>query len=138
MEIRYVQRGDRAFWFRLDRHLPPDGFEQKVRDQQGYVLLEEGAPVGLLRFHLFWDSIPFCTMLFVEKKHRGKGCGSALMRHWESDMRAQGYDMLLTSTRVDEEAQHFYRMLGYKDCGGLVIEHPRHAQPMELFLVKEI
>ena len=37
------------------------------------------------------------------------------MEHWEKDMKAQGYGMLLTSTRVDEKAQHFYRKLGYKE-----------------------
>lgn len=50
----------------------------------------------------------------------------------------QGYDMLLTSTQVDEEAQHFYRKLGYKDCDSLIINIPKHGQPMELFLVKAI
>lgn len=53
-------------------------------------------------------------------------------------MKSQGYGMLLTSTQVDEAAQHFYRKLGYKDCGGFVIDIPRYAQPMELFLLKEI
>lgn len=53
-------------------------------------------------------------------------------------MKKQGYDLLLTSTRVDETAQHFYRRLGYKDCGGLIMNAPMYAQPMELFLMKEI
>ena len=46
--------------------------------------------------------------------------------------------MLLTSTQVDEDAQHFYRRLGYRDCGGLVMDVPGYEQPMELFLVKAI
>ena len=46
--------------------------------------------------------------------------------------------MLLTSTQVDEEAQHFYRKLGYKDCGGFVIDVPGYEQPMEMFLIKRI
>lgn len=53
-------------------------------------------------------------------------------------MKAQGYGMLLTSTQADENAQHFYRRLGYKDCGGFVMDLPRYAQPMELFFIKEI
>ena len=64
--------------------------------------------------------------------------GKKLMDYWENDMKSQGYDMLLTSTQVDEEAQHFYRKLGYKDCGSLIIDIPKHEQPMELFLVKGI
>lgn len=46
--------------------------------------------------------------------------------------------MVLTSTQVDEDAQHFYRKLGYRDCGGFVIDVPGYEQPMELFLSKAI
>ena len=138
IEIRYVQSDDKKFWFELDRHLPEREFEKKVRDRQGYVLLEDGKPVGLLRYNLFWDNTPFCTLLFIAPDDRGKGFGKMLMQHWEADMKAQGYGMLLTSTQVDEEAQHFYRKIGYKDCGGFVIDIPGYAQPMELFLIKAL
>lgn len=138
MEIRYVQLGDQDFWYGLDRHLPNEEFKKKVRDQQGYVLLVDHKPIGLLRFNLFWDNIPFCTMLFVEGSCQRKGFGKALMQYWEADMKSQGYDMILTSTQVDEEAQHFYRKLGYKECGGMLVDIPKHAQPMEMFFVKAI
>ena len=46
IEIRYVQSDDKKFWFELDRHLPEREFEKKVRDQQGYVLLEDGSMFG--------------------------------------------------------------------------------------------
>ncbi len=137
-EIRYVQAGDRAFWYSLDRHLPEAEFMNKVRDRRGYVLLDDGAPIGLLRYNLFWDSIPFCTMLVIGPQHRRKGYGAQLIRHWELDMKARGYGMLLVSTQADESAQHFYRKLGYRDCGGLVIDVPKYAQPTELFFLKEI
>ncbi len=135
-QIRYVEPEDRKFWQGLDQHLPEEEFAKKVRDQRGYVLLENGEPAGLLRYNLFWDNTPFCTMLFVNENHRGKGLGKKLMEHWEQDMKEKGYGMLLTSTQVDEEAQHFYRKLGYKDCGGMTVDVPGYEQPMELFLVK--
>lgn len=135
-DIQYVHAEDQEFWFRLDRHLPESEFIKKVRDKRGYVLREEGIPVGLLRYQLFWDNTPFCTMLFIDREHRRKGYGKALMEYWENDMKAQGYPMLLTSTQVDEDAQHFYRKLGYRDCGGLMIDLPKQAQPMEMFMIK--
>lgn len=138
MEIRYVQMDDKEFWVSLDKHLSESEFINKVRDKKGYVLLEDGNPIGLLRYNLFWDNTPFCTMLFLRPPARGRGYGKALMEYWEKDMKAQGYGMLLTSTQSDEDGQHFYRKLGYKDCGGLIIDLPKYAQPMELFMIKAI
>ena len=137
-EIRAVQRTDREFWYSLDRHLPESVFDHKVRDRQGYVLLADGQPAGILRYNLFWDNTPFCTLLFSAEEFQRRGCGRQLMAHWEREMGEQGYTMVLTSTRVDEAAQHFYRKLGYRDCGGMVMDLPGCQQPMELFLVKEI
>ncbi len=129
---------DKLFWYQLDKHLPEAEFENKVKTKRGYVLLENDVPVGLLRYNLFWDNVPFCTMLFIDEKVQGKGYGSMLMNYWEEDMKRQKYGMLLTSTQADETAQHFYRKLGYKDCGCLIIDIPRYTQPMELFFAKEI
>ncbi len=138
VKIRYVQPEDKEFWYGLDLHLPEREFDHKVSGKRGYVLLEDNTPIGLLRYNLFWDNTPFCTMLFVDWQHHRKGYGKMLMEHWERDMKARGYGMLLTSTQVDEAAQHFYRKLGYKDCGGFVIDVPGYEQPMELFMVKAI
>ena len=138
MEIRYAEPQDKAGWYMLDRHLPETGFEEKVRNRQGYVLLDEGKIVGVLRYNLFWDNTPFCTMLFLDEKYRSLGYGKQLMEHWESDMKSQGYGMLMTSTQVDEEAQHFYRKLGYKDCGGFVVDVPGYEQPMEMIMIKAV
>lgn len=135
-EIRYVTENDKTFWYTLDRHLPESEFGNKVRDRQGYLLLEDGVPAGILRYNLFWDNTPFCTMLFVEPEMQRKGYGRLLMEHWENEMKALGYGMVMTSTQVDETAQHFYRKLGYKDCGGLLLDIPGYEQPMEMFLCK--
>ena len=138
MLIRYAQLNDKTEWFRLDRHLPEEGFEEKIRNKQGYVLTEDDKVIGVLRYNLFWDNTPFCTMLFIDSDHRKKGYGKLLMEHWEQDMKSRGYGMLMTSTQVDEDAQHFYRKLGYKDCGGFVVDVPGYEQPMEMFMIKAI
>ena len=68
----------------------------------------------------------------------GQGFGMQLMERWERDMKSDGYGMVMTSTQVDEQAQHFYRRLGYKDTGGFVVNTPGYEQPMELIMVKSI
>ena len=138
LEIKYVESKNIDFWYSLDKHLPEQEYDKKVRDKQGYVLYEDGKEVGLLRYNLFWDNTPFCTMLFVDWSKQKNGYGRALMEHWEQDMKAQGYGMVLISTQVDEDAQHFYRKLGYKDCGGFTVDIPGYEQPMEMFMVKAI
>ena len=138
MEIRFVQMNDKPDWYKLDRHLPEAVFEEKVRNNQGYVLYEDGKVVGILRFNLFWDNTPFCTLLYIDETYRGNGYGKLLMEHWEKDMKEKEYGMLMTSTQVDEDAQHFYRKLGYKDCGGFVVDVPGYEQPMEMIMIKAV
>lgn len=81
--VRHMEISDKAFWYSLDRHLPEREFENKVSLKQGYVLLKDEKPIGLLRYNLFWDNTPFCTMLYVASDYQGQGFGKALMRHWE-------------------------------------------------------
>lgn len=137
IQIRYVETTDREFWNRLDAHLPTEEFAEKVRTRRGYVLLLDGRPAGILRYNLFWDNTPFCTLLYIAPEFRGVGLGKALMLHWEADMRRRGFAMLMTSTQSDEDAQHFYRKLGYRDCGGFIVNIPGFEQPLELLFLKE-
>ena len=136
--IRYVEINDKKEWYDLDRHLPENIFDEKVRTKQGYVLVEDEKIIGILRYNLFWDNTPFCTMLFIEESYRSKGYGRQMIEHWEKDMKAQGYGMLMTSTQVDEDAQHFYRKLGYKDAGGFIVDVPGFEQPMEMIMMKAV
>lgn len=138
ISIKYVEESNKDFWFSLDEHLSVAEFEKKIRDRMGYVVFDDTTPVGILRYNLFWDNIPFCTMLFVDYKYQKKGYGKILMQHWEASMKKMGFGMIMTSTQVNEDAQHFYRKLGYQDAGGLLINIPGYEQPMEMFLTKSI
>lgn len=132
--IRRVQSSDKEFWFSLDKHLSADEFNNKVLNGQGYVLLLNDHPIGLLRYNLFWDNTPFCNLLFIAQEYQQKGYGKALMTVWENEMQSLGYDWILLSTREDESSQHFYRKLGYENCGELSVPN----QPKELFFSKTL
>ena len=136
--VKHVQKEHKAFWFRLDKHLPEAEFEKKIRDKQGYVLFDGQTPVGILRYNLFWDTVPFCNLIFIDWEYQRKGYGRKMMTFWENEMKTLGYDMVMVSTQADETAQHFYRKLGYRDAGGLLTNVPGHEQPMEVFFVKGI
>ena len=138
VQIRFARSGDKDFWFSLDRHISEEVFERKIRDQTAYVLTVGNEPAGLLRWSLFWDNTPFCNLLYVSAGHQRKGYGRMLMSRWEADMRARGYGLIMTSTQADEAAQHFYRALGYRDCGGFVLPLPGYEQPTEIILAKDL
>lgn len=138
MQIKPVTETDRSFWLRHDHHATAKGFADKVSTGTGYVLWEDGAPIGLLHYSVLWNSCPFLNLLFLSEEHRHKGCGTAALLQWEREMKAQGFQMLLLSTRVDERAQNFDRKLGYVDCGGIVLDHTPLEQPLELLMRKVI
>ena len=54
------------------------------------------------------------------------------------EMKAKGYGLVMTSTQEDEEAQHFYRAIGYTDCGALDLPFPGDEQPTELIMGKAL
>ena len=138
LTIRHATPSDWPFWQTLDGHVDRAMFERKLAAGECYVAERDGAPAGLLRWNLFWDSVPFCTLLYIREDCRGQGVGRALMERWEGDMRALGHGMAMTSTQSDETAQSFYRTLGWRDAGGFAVDVPGYEQPFELILLKAL
>ena len=134
-KIKYVSEDDKSFWFTLD-NLSEKEFELKIRDKRGYIISDGDKPIGVMRYNLLWDNVPFLTLIHFDKAYHRKGFGSQAMLHWENEMRELGYDIVITSTQVDEQAQHFYRKLGYKDKGGLFLDNTPWEQPQEMFMLK--
>ncbi|MCL2545064.1 MAG: GNAT family N-acetyltransferase [Clostridia bacterium] len=134
--VAYATIQDKPYWYSLDRHMPKSEYELKVRDRRCYMIRDNEKPVGILRYNLFWDMIPFLTLIYFEEARRRQGFGAKAMAHWESEMRALGHKMAMTSTMANEKAQFFYRKLGYKDMGCLVMNTPPYEQPLEVFLGK--
>lgn len=118
VKIRLAGENDLSVLSENDRHVSAETLKKKISDKNILIAEADGEFAGWLRFNFFWDEIPFMNMLFVIQRFRGKGIGAELVREWERLMREQGCKTLLTSTRADEHAQHFYRKLGYKELGG--------------------
>ena len=122
----------------LGENLSENEFELKVRDKRCYILRYDENPIGAMVFNLIFDFIPFLTLMHLEDFYRRKGYGTKAMSYWENEMRDLGYKIIMLSTQVDEVAQHFYRKLGYKDMGTIVMDIPPYEQPLEMFMGKAL
>ena len=132
--IRYAEEKDIFFLSERDKHISKDELENSVRLNRIIILFVDEKFAGWLRYNLFWDNMPFMNMLYITDGLRGKGYGKELVTFWENEMRRKGYDRVLTSTLSSEQAQFFYRKLGYTDIGSLLLPD----EPLEIILMSDI
>ena len=137
-EIQYATNEDVSVWFTFDNHISENELLLKISERRCYIVKNNFKPIGVMRYNLFWDSIPFLTMIYFGESVRGQGYGSQTILHWENEMRSLGFPCVMTSTQTDENVQFFYRKLGYKDAGCLILDIPAIAQPTEIFFIKEL
>ena len=120
---------------RLDRHILPVRLEDCIRRGQVDVLADGGTIVGVLRWNLFWQSLPFLDLLYLDDVLRGQGWGTKMMARWEGNMAALGFDHVMLSTQEDETSKFFYEKLGYTLCGDFL---PPDQDARELMYRKEL
>jgi len=134
--IEIVTAGNKHFSFlkEHDLHITNTILKRKLENNEILIMELNDTSIGWLRFSLFWDEIPFMNMLYVLSDYRRKGYGKMLVNHWENLLIEKGYTRFLTSTLANEDAQHFYRKIGYTDVGGFVLP----LEPLEILLIKDI
>lgn len=134
MKIRYATKSDFEYLSVRNNHISHEVLNYKIATNEILVGEDERGIIGFLRFSLFWDSIPFMNLLWIESDQRAKGIGRALTLKWEEFMKERKFTRVLTSSLSDEAAQHFYRKLGYKDVGSLLLP----GEPLEIIFRKEL
>ncbi len=106
----------------------------KIARREVAVARKAGKAAGVLRYSLFCDWIPFIVFLFVLEDQRRLGVGSRLVAFLEQQARRRRSRFVMVSSRSDEQAQHFWRKVGYRDAGSLLIPD----EPLELLFVKQL
>ncbi|AOM80181.1 GNAT family N-acetyltransferase [Pedobacter steynii] len=134
MLIKYADSDSFKWLAEVEKHITSETLLDKINNRQILIAAVEGREIAYLRFGYFWDNIPFMNLLFVEEDYRKQGVGKRLAEYWESEMCKLGHSLVLTSTLSNEEAQHFYRKLGYQDAGGFTLP----GEALEIILVKVI
>ena len=118
INIQYAGNNDLLWLKDQDKHISEKVLKNKIENKEIYVVKNNGKIIGWLRYNLFWDNIPFMNMICFLEEYRKIGIGTQLVKYWEDEMKQNGYKNVLTSTQSDEDAQHFYRKMGYKEIGG--------------------
>ena len=135
MTIRTAVPADLDGIRNYDRHIPAARLEDCIRRGQVVVLEDNGKILGVLRWNLFWQSLPFLDLIFLDNALRGQGWGTEMMALWEINMAEQGFRHALLSTQEDETSKFFYEKLGYTLCGDFL---PPDQDARELMYRKEL
>lgn len=135
MKFEYATEAHIPFIEEHDKHLRKELIPSKIAENEIYLIRDSrDTIIGWMRYGYFWDNIPFMNLIWIDEPYRGQGIGKEAVGQWERDMHRKGYGLVMTSTQADEEAQHFYRKLGYKDAGCLLLD----TQPLEILLTKKL
>ena len=135
MKFEYASELDFQFILDNDRHVSKHLIKNKLKEKEIMIAKDqENKVIGWLRYNYFWDNTPFMNMLYLNENYRNNGIGKELVGFWETEMKTKGYELVMTSTLSNEQAQHFYRKLGYKDSGSLLLDD----EPLEIIFTKSI
>ncbi|WP_310828868.1 GNAT family N-acetyltransferase [Paenibacillus pedocola] len=135
MKIVFATDSDYEYIRNRDSHISESLILSKIKGNEIYILRnQDESNIGWMRFGYFWDNTPFMNMIWVDEQYRDKGAGKQVVLFWEEQMKQKGFNLIMTSTQADEGAQHFYRKLGYKDAGCLILD----TQPLEILLTKNL
>lgn len=135
MEIRMAVMADKENLIKYDCHIHHSRLERCIDSKLVYVLYDDEKIVGVLRYNLFWQSIPFLDLLFIDEAYRSRGWGRKMMNAWEKSMSSLGYPYVMLSTQEDETASFFYEKLGYRRIGAFL---PPEQDADELIYLKEL
>jgi len=135
ISIIYATSKDINYLKKNDSHISLKMLKKKVFGKEILIAKDGKTYIGWLRFGYFWDIIPFMSMLAIEDDYQRKGIGKQLVQFWEKAMKKEKSKFIMTSSRADETAQHFYRKLGYHDAGALF---EINNGPAEVFFIKTL
>jgi GNAT superfamily N-acetyltransferase len=135
MEIRLATVEDFDRVRQYDRHIPEERLRHCLEMGQVDALWDGDRVMGILRWSLFWQTMPFVDLIFLDFSIHGQGLGTKMMGFWEQMMRKAGYSFVMTSTQEDETAWQFYEKLGYHRIGSFL---PPDQEAPELIYGKSL
>lgn len=134
MVIELANSKDKQQILKYDKHIPPSALGECIYNNFVYILKDEKTVVGVLRYSLFWQTIPMLDLIYIDEEYQHKGYGTQMIACWEEKMKLMGYKHLMTSTQSDETAWEFYEKIGFHKAGSFL---PPEQDVDELIYTKE-
>ncbi|WP_337400199.1 GNAT family N-acetyltransferase [Congzhengia sp.] len=135
VSIRKAELFDINGFLKLDKHIAPERLKTVISAGRAFVLENSGQIFGVLRYSLFWESLPFLDLIYIDPAFQRQGFGRTFMAFWEAQMKQEGFCHCLTSTQEDETAKFFYETLGYTKTGAFF---PPEQEALELIYQKTL
>ena len=132
--IEYAVDADLPFLVERSSEKSPDVLRRKIQAKEVIVARLRGEVVAWMTYTLLYDVVPFINILYVVQERRREGLGTRLVQFLESEVRKAGFRRVMTSSLSNEQGQHFWRKMGYKDVGGVLLTD----EPLEVFFRKDL
>ncbi len=100
--------------------LPGERVVEKIKNEEVFLLVVGGTPVGQLWLEFLWSLVPYIALIKIEEQHRKKGYSRKLLGFCEDFLRGKGHEVLYSSSQMDEPApQAWHRHMGFEECGAI-------------------
>jgi GNAT superfamily N-acetyltransferase len=117
VEIRFATPADLE-WCTAHEHIAAPLIARKIPHDEIIIAELAGQRIGLLRLEFLWSMVPYIALIRVLDPFQQQGAGRALLAFAETQLRAQGHGVLMSSSQVDEAPpQAWHRHMGFVECG---------------------
>ena len=100
------------------KQLSQDKVLEKIRQGEIFLLMINDQPAGSLWVGFLWDFVPFIDLIYINDAYQKRGLSHILLGSVEDHLREQGYDVLYSSSQMDEPLpQAWHRHVGFTECG---------------------
>ncbi len=119
INARFATIDDFDWCAELDNHIPNETIlRRKIAAEEILLAEANGQRVGYLRLEYLWSMVPYIALIRVRDDHRKRGIGRAMLAYLEAYLRERGYNVLMSSSQLDEpEPQAWHRRVGFEECG---------------------
>lgn len=68
-----------------------DGHVKSIADGRAYIILNDGAPVGVIAYTMFWEELPFLTLIKLLPEYRRRGFGRVAIALFEEELKSLAF-----------------------------------------------